>query len=279
MNTSWGPGVWLGIYRAHLKMAIALMLQYRFAVIIWAVWGFVGPLLSLAVWSATSAARGGSVTNAANGVTFDRADFAAYFLTFMIFGHLTMSWDAFEFAFRVRTGQLSPHLLKPIHPIHRDAAHNMGFKLSTSMMLFPIWILLFILLKPTPPQSGVELALAVPALILAGITRYVLQYALAAIAFWTTRVEAVNQFYFALDAFLSGSIAPLALLPAFLGTAAYFSPFRGMGSFPVELALGRIPPEQILPGFGLQLFWLTVTILFFRAVWAAGIKQYSAVGA
>jgi ABC-2 type transport system permease protein len=223
------------------------MVQYRFAVLIWGVWGFVGPLISLAVWTAASASRpGGAVSNAATGATFSRADFSAYFLVFMVFSHITMSWDAFEFAFRVRTGGLSPHLLKPIHPIHGDAARNAAFKLVTSGMLLPVWILLWIWLKPTPPTNGWMVLLALPALLLAAVMRYVWQYALAAIAFWTTRVEAVNQFYFTLDAFLSGRIAPLGLLPGVLGVAAYYSPFRYMGAFPVELALGRVPAHQIL---------------------------------
>src|SRR5579883_2115529 len=136
--------VWIAIYRANLKMAIAQMLQYRFAILIWAVWGFVGPLISLAVWSAASAARGGTIQGAASGATYGRGDFAAYFLVFMIFGHLTMSWDAFEFAFRVRDGNLSPRLLKPLHPIHIDVAFNIAFKLCTSAMLLPVWIILFV---------------------------------------------------------------------------------------------------------------------------------------
>ena len=94
---------WWDVYRANLKMAVAQMLQYRFAILIWAVWGFVGPLISLAVWTAATAARGGTIQSA-GGATFDRADFAAYFLVFLIVGHLTMSWDAFEFATRVRDG-------------------------------------------------------------------------------------------------------------------------------------------------------------------------------
>src|SRR5262249_49867005 len=143
---------WLNVYRANLKMAIANMLQYRFAILIWAVWGFVGPLISLAVWAGATAAKGGAITSK-SGATFGRADFAAYFLVFMIIGHLTMSWDAFEFAWRVRDGNLSPRLLKPLHPIHTDAAFNIAFKLTTSAMLLPVWILLFVLLKPTPPSS------------------------------------------------------------------------------------------------------------------------------
>jgi ABC-2 type transport system permease protein len=276
---SWGPAFYLDLYRAQLRVGMALMLQYRFAVLIWGVWGFVGPLISLAVWNAAAAARGGAVTNVATGAAFDRADFAAYFLTFMIFGHLTMSWEAFEFGYRVRSGQLSPHLLKPVHPIHHGAALNMSFKLVTSGMLLPIWILLFFMLKPTPPASLPSLLLSLPALILAAVMRYVWQYALALIAFWTTRVEAVNQLYFALDAFFSGRVAPLALLPGVLGALAYYSPFRSMAAFPVELALGRVPAGEILPGFLLQLVWLAGAFVALRLLWAAGIRQYSAVGA
>jgi ABC-2 type transport system permease protein len=276
-SASWGPKYYWEMYRAQLKVGMALMLQYRFAVLIWGVWGFVGPLISLAVWTAATSARGGSVT--AGGAAFNRADFAAYFLTFMVFSHLTMSWDAFEFAFRVRSGGLSPHLLKPVHPIHADATRNISFKVVTSGMLLPVWILLIFILKPTPPASLLDLVLSVPALVLAGVMRYVFQYALAAIAFWTTRIEAINQLYFTLDSFLSGRIAPLALLPGVLGAAAYYSPFRAMGSFPVELALGRIAPQEILPGFGLQLLWLAVAVVTLKVVWAAGIRQYSAVGA
>lgn len=268
---------WYEVYRVNLKVALAMMVQYRFAVLIWAVWGFVGPLISLAVWTAATSAQGGTIRG--GGVSFQRADFAAYFLVFMIFSHLTMSWDAFEFAWRVQNGQLSPRLLKPLHPIHTDASANIGFKLSTSAMLLPIWILLFILLKPTPPASGLQLALAVPALLLAGVIRYVLQYCLAIVAFWTTRVDALNQLFFALDAFLAGRIAPLALLPGWIGLAAAWAPFRYMGSFPVELALGRLPAGAILPGFLMQFFWLGCVLVLLRVLWAAGIKQYSAVGA
>lgn len=270
---------WWNVYRANLRQAVAVQLQYRFAILIWAIWGFVGPLISLAVWSAASATRGGSITNSATGATFTRADFAAYFLVYLIFGHLMMSWDAFEFAWRVRDGNLSPRLLKPIHPVHNDVANNLAFKICTSSMLFPIWILLFIFLKPNLPPFGPLLLLALPALVLGGLIRYVWQYSLAVIAFWTTRVEAINQFYNTLDSFLAGRIAPLALMPGWFGVLAIYSPFRSMGAFPVELALGRVPVAQILPGFALQFFWLGAGLLVFRTMWAGGIKQYSAVGA
>jgi len=268
---------WIAVYRANLKTAIAQMLQYRFGILIWAVWGFVGPLISLAVWTAASASRGGSISG--GGTTYTQHDFAAYFLTFMVVGHLTMSWDAFEFAFRVRDGNLSPRLLKPLNPIHSDLAANIAFKLTTSAMILPAWILLFVMLRPTPPHSLGLFLLGIPAVVLAGLLRYILQYCLALFAFWTTRVEAINELYFALDSFLAGRIAPLALLPAWLAAAAYFSPFRSMGAFPVELLLGRLTGAQIASGFLFQFIWLAVALALFRVMWPAGVRQYSAVGA
>jgi len=68
-------------------------------------------------------------------------------------------------------------------------------------------------------------------------------------------------------------------MPGVLGTLAYFSPFRYMAAFPVELALGRLAPGQILVGFVFQVFWLGAAVLALRLIWNAGIKQYSAVGA
>jgi len=268
---------WLRVYRVHLRVAWALMMQYRFSTLIWAVWGFVGPLISLAVWTAATQARGSGVSG--NGQRFDHADFAAYFLVFMIFGHLTMSWDAFEFAYRVRTGSLSPQLLRPLHPIHADASFNVGFKALTTALLLPAWLVLFVVLHPAPPPSYANVALAAPALVLAGITRYIWQYALAAIAFWTTRVDAINQLYYVLDSFLAGRIAPIALMPLWLGLLARYTPFYGMGAFPVEIALGRVSLPAAALGLISQMFWLAAGIVVFRLVWAAGVKQYSAVGA
>ena len=274
---SYGIRYFWGLYRANLRMATAVMMQYRFAVLIWAVWGFVGPLISLAVWNAAAVARGGAISSGT--ATFSQRDFAAYFLLYMIASHFTMSWDMFEFSYGVREGRLSPHLLKPVHPIHKDATYNISFKVITAVMILPVWVLLFLLLKPTPPPSLAGLLLAIPALILAGIMRYIWNYTLALAAFWTTRIDAINQLYFTLDSFLGGRIAPIALMPGWLGVAAVYAPFWAMNAFPVELALGRIPAERIAAGFVQQIVWLIVGVFVFRAVWSAGIKQYSAVGA
>ena len=77
---------------------------------------------------------------------YDAADFAAYFIALMLVNHLTFTWIIWEFEWRIRQGMLSPILLRPIHPIHKDIADNVTYKLLTcrsSCWRRPAWRLAF----------------------------------------------------------------------------------------------------------------------------------------
>jgi ABC-2 type transport system permease protein len=102
---------------------------------------------------------------------------------------------------------------------------------------------------------------------------------LALAAFWTTRVSAINQMYFVALLFLSGQIAPLALLPLPVRVAAMILPFRWMIGFPVDLLLGHLTPVETLTGLAAQALWIGLGFLLVRIVWRAGVRVYSAVGA
>lgn len=261
----------LRTYRSLLHIAWANMFQYRAEMIIWSIWGIVHPLVALAVWSA--AAHGRSIAG------FDRAGFAAYFLVLMIFSQLTMSWDAFEFSWYVQTGRLSPKLLRPFHPVHEAVAYNISYKAMMLFLLVPFWLLMLWALQPQAATRWWHVALAVPTLLLAAAIRFIWNYCIAMLSFWTTKVDAFNQLYWSFDFFLGGRIAPLAIMPAFIQTASKVTPFRSMTVFPVELVLGLLDGRQIVEGILAQLVWLTIGYAIFRLLWRAGIKQYSAVGA
>jgi ABC-2 type transport system permease protein len=123
------------------------------------------------------------------------------------------------------------------------------------------------------------IAIFIPALLLAFLLRFLLEWTLAQAAFWTTRVGAINQSYFVMMLFLSGQIAPLTLLPHPIQVLAAALPFRWLISFPLELLLGRLTLAEALTGLGAQAAWLIVSFVLVRIVWRAGIRVYSAVGA
>ena len=62
------------------------------------------------------------------------------------------------------------------------------------------------------------MAAFVPAILLAFVVRFFMEWTLALAAFWTTRVSALNQMYFMAALFFSGQIAPLELLPLLCGS-------------------------------------------------------------
>ena len=84
----------------------------------------------------------------------------------------------------------------------------------------------------------------IPALILAFLVRFLLEWTLALSAFWTTRVNAINQVYFTLMLFLAGQIAPLTLFPRWIQVIADILPFRWMLGFPVELSSRSPDPSS-----------------------------------
>jgi ABC-2 type transport system permease protein len=263
----------LELYGQQFKTTLAAMFQYRASLLIWMIGHVLEPLVYLVVWSVVSNSGGGSVGD------YTTREFAAYFILLMLVSGVTYTWIMYEFEYRVRHGSLSFALLKPVHPIHSDIADNMSSKLITLPFMLLIAVVLAVIFRPALSPTPWAIAVFIPALLLAFAVRFLLEWTLALAAFWTTRVSAINQTYFVLMLFLSGQIAPLALLPYPVRVVAEILPFRWMIGFPVELLLGRLTPAEALTGLGAQAAWLVAGLLLLRVVWRAGLRVYSAVGA
>ena len=261
------------LYRSLGRVAVAMQLQYRASGMIWMIGSILEPTIYLVVWSTVARGQGGSVAG------YSAEDFAAYFITQMFVSHFTFSWIMHEFQYRIQQGQFSMLLLRPMHPIHGDIADNVAYKLVMVVVMLPAALVLVLLFKPHFDVQPWTLALFVPALLLAFALRFAFEWALALAAFWTTRVTAVNQTYFALHAFLSGRVAPMALLPGFLQAAAVALPFYFMLAFPVELLLGRLSFSDAWRGLGFQCLWLGVSCTVLALLWRSAVRRYSAVGA
>jgi ABC-2 type transport system permease protein len=246
-------------------------MAYRASLLIWMIGHILEPVVYLIVWSRVSA--DGTVGG------YSAADFAAYYIVLMLVNHATYTWILYEYEYRVREGALSAALLRPVHPIHADIADNVSSKLITLPIMLAAAFLLALLFHPAWSIPLWAAACFAPALVAAFLLRFLLEWTLALVAFWTTRVGAANQAYFVLFLFLSGQIAPLSLFPAPVRAAAEILPFRWMIGFPVELLLGQISPARAAAGLLAQTAWIVLAFFLLRAVWRAGVRAYSAVGA
>ena len=262
----------LEVYVQQFKTTLATQVQYRAALVIWLIGHILDPVIYLVVWDTVARSSGGRVG------TFSTGDFGAYFILLMLVNHATYTWIMYEYDYRIRHGDLSFALLRPIHPIHADIADNVSFKLITFMFMLPTAAGLAIVFRATLPLIPWAWAAFVPALLLAFIVRFLVEWTLAMVAFWTTRVSAINQMYYVAALFLSGQVAPLSLMPFPVQVVATLLPFRWIIGFPVELLLGRLTPGEALTGFAAQAVWLAIGLALLKIVWRAGVRQYSAVG-
>jgi ABC-2 type transport system permease protein len=270
--TGYTPREWVSVYAVKFRVAMAIQLHYRAASAVWLIGAILQPVIFVSVWSAVADAQGGSV----NGLT--AGDFAAYFIVAMIVNQLTFSWIFWEYEYYIREGQLASRLLRPVHPIHTDIADNLTYKAMTMVVLVPTTLLLIWVFNPTWSFQWWSTIAFLPALFGAFLVRFLLEYALAMAAFWTTRVTALNQLYSVIFLFFSGGIAPLQLLPGPIQTMANLLPFRWTLAFPIELLLGQLTPRDFWVGMGAQLAWLLVALALVAIVWRAGVRRFASVG-
>jgi ABC-2 type transport system permease protein len=261
------------LYAQQFKTTFASMVQYRASLVIWMIAQVLEPLVYLVVWSTVSNSSGGSVGD------FSTRAFAGYFILLMLVNQVSYTWIMYEYEYRIRQGMLSFALLKPVHPIHADIAENLSSKAITLPIMLLVAGGLALLFHPLVSPAPWALVASVPVLALAFLVRFLLEWALAQVAFWTTRVNATNQAYFVAVLFLSGQMAPLTLFPWPVQVVAAVLPFRWLIGFPVELLLGRLTVVQAMTGLGAQAIWLLMALVLVRLVWRAGVKVYSAVGA
>ena len=264
----------LKIYQRLWQVNWAEQWQYRANLVMYLLYWLVSPIVYLAVWT-TIARSQGSV----NGLTPN--DFVTYYMTLLIVDQLTSDIVIHIFAYKIQDGTLSGELIRPIHPVLTNALVNtLAFKALTFMTLIPVWAVLWLLFQPD--YSGVtwqNILLALPAVILGFAISFLLSSALTCVAFWTTRVWALYEFYSAMVVLFSGQFVPLQLMPGLVQSIARFLPFQLFKYYPIQLILGRLAPTEIIQGYALGVFWLIVAILFFRWTWRNGVKRFSAVGA
>lgn len=258
-----------------LRVEIANMLQYRAEIALWAAWGIVSPAVLMAVWTAAAAAS----KNPGHIGSLSTGEMLAYFLMTMIVGHLGTAWDIYEMGWRVRTGRLSPELLRPILPIWEAFAANTAYKLVTMIMLVPIWGVIALIVRPTFHTSARDAGLAIFALVFSWLLNFVWGYAIGCLAFFFTKMDSVGEMWFGASLFFGGRMAPIELLPKPLRFISDVLPFRWIMAYPSELLAGQLKPDQATIGLVWQAGWLIVGIFVFRLMWGAGLKRYSAVGA
>jgi ABC-2 type transport system permease protein len=261
------------IFCAHFKTNLAVHLQYRVALGIRMMGTVLLPIIYLATWWAVADTKGGTVRD------FTKADFAAYYIAMMVINHVTFTWLAWNYEFRIRHGALSSLLSLPTHPIYRDFAQNISYKVISFFMIAPAVLIVSLMFKPHFQFTIASAVFFGLALLFSYALRFLLELNLAMTAFWFTRIKGIGEVYFFILFFTSGQVAPISFLPDWLREAVRFMPFYLILGFPAEVVLNKLSHAEIVNGMIMQGIWAIACVCGVCVLWRSGIRRYSAVGA
>ncbi|MER3469654.1 MAG: ABC transporter permease [Thermoflexus sp.] len=264
-------GMGLRAYPTLLRIYWARTLEYRVQILIWILSGAV-PLVMLAVW--LSLAQEGPVGS------FDAGTFVSYYLTAIFLRRMTGVWIIWDLSRDIRTGGLSARLLRPLHPLHYDLARTLASRPLQALLVGPpIALALWLYPGRQLDLSALNLLRVAAATGMALLLEFFFQYAIGLTAFWTSQAVAFHEVWFFIKALGSGYVIPLALMPEGVRRLLDWTPFPMMLSFPLEMLLGRLSPEQVAQGFLVQGLWLLFAVLLVAGLWRQGIRRYEAFGA
>lgn len=259
-------------YVTTMRTEIQTQFQYRAATYMYLLGMVAEPVIYLVVWSTIADQSGGAV----GGIT--AGQFAAYYIVWTLVRTMNIVFTPYGWEWRIREGQLSGQLLRPLHPIHYDVAQFAGGKIPWLLYYLPIAVVLTLVFNPTFDVRPVEVVAFAIAIWGAYLIRTFNQSALGLVTFWTTRVGALFSLYIVLELLLSGRLLPLTLMPEWVQALAWVLPFRWTFYFPIEALVGNLSNAELLAGLGMQLLWTLIGIAVFSLVWKHAIRRYTAVG-
>jgi ABC-2 type transport system permease protein len=262
----------LDFYLMSMKTSILVNFQYRVANYLYMIGMVTEPVIYLVVWSTVAKAQGGEVAG------YTAGSFAAYYIVWTLVRNMNIVFTPYGWEWRIQRGELSGLLLKPMHPLHYDLAFFAGWKFAVIVMWLPIAAILILAFRPTLDPTPLEVLVFAFAIWGAYLIRSMLLWVLGMISFWTTRVSAIFELYFALELLLSGRMAPLSLMPPWVQQVAGLLPFKWAFGFPIEALVSQLTPIQLASGLGLQVFWIVMGWLLVSVVWRLGVRHFTAVG-
>jgi ABC-2 type transport system permease protein len=259
-------------YATTMRTQIQTQFQYRAATYMYTLGMVAEPTIYLVVWRTIANTHGGSV----NGIT--PGQFAAYYIVWTLVRTMNIVFTPFGWEERIREGQLSAQLLRPLHPVHYDLGWFAGHKIPWLVMYLPIAVGLSLIFHPTLDPGPLEVVVFLVAIWGAYVIRSLNHFVLGMVSIWTTRASAIFQVWFLSELLLSGRLVPLPLMPHWAQSLAAWLPFKWTFYFPIEALVGNMSTASLLGGLGMQLAWTAIGGLMVAAAWRLSIRHYSAVG-
>lgn len=210
---------------------------------------------------------------------FTLSSMITYYFLAMIINRLN-SHTAFWISDMIKRGTLSGLLLRPFSFLHYVLVRTMSRKFISFGISLPIILLVYFLLRNYvvfPPKIFYVFSFFISVLLSITIFAF-LGFTLGLISFWTLEIGSIFYFYYTLLEFLGGAFLPLSFFPKIFIVALDFLPFKYLFYFPITVYLGKTSISETITGLFIAFIWLFLLYLFYKFIWALGMRRYSSLG-
>jgi ABC-2 type transport system permease protein len=259
-------------YLVGARTTMQAQFQYRAAMYMYTLGMVSEPVIYLVVWRTIANQHGGAV----NGI--GAGQIAAYYIVWTLVRTFNIVFTPFGWEWRIREGQLSAQLLRPIHPVHYDMADFAGQKVPWLVMYAPIAAALALVFHPALSPRPLEIVVFLIAIWGAYVIRSLNHFVLGMLTIFTTRATSVFQVWFLAELLVSGRLVPLPLMPHWAQSIAAWLPFKWTFYFPIEALVGSMSTQTLLTGLLWQCLWTAIGSALVFVAFRLAIRHYSAVG-
>ncbi|MCL4397760.1 ABC-2 family transporter protein [Patescibacteria group bacterium] len=207
---------------------------------------------------------------------YNQVTIGFYFLLVAAVSTLT-GFDTQGVSQDIREGDITQHILKPINYMwirFFNSLPDKFLKVTVAVAIIAtLWLLGFRLDINLFEATAFMVVLA-----LAMLGNYLIYFTSGLLSFWTMQTLGLTLLVSIGSSLVSGSVIPLELVPPLFIAISKVLPFRYFLFFPVQILLGKVPPEQIITGILIQIIWIVTLYLLSILVWKRGIRRLEAVG-
>jgi ABC-2 type transport system permease protein len=184
---------------------------------------------------------------------------------------VVMLWGWTDLADRIRTGDVTADLLRPVDPLWAYLAGDLGRAghAALTRLVVPVAVgaVFFDLYVPARLASY---PLGVVSVVLAVIASFSVRYLVNLTAFWLLDVRGVMIAWSVAGNMLTGLTVPIPFFPGWAQVLLWATPFPAMFQSPLDVLVERGQPWPPLAG---QVVWVAVLLVACRAVQRRAVRK------
>jgi ABC-2 type transport system permease protein len=277
---------YLGPFSLGLRGALEYRANFAFSLL-----GAVAPvMIQTALWTCLYARGAGASAPSPQGMAGSGGGLQLFGVTYtQMLGYVVVAnivsrlvRTGFEYDLNddIKSGGLDRYLVKPIDYFGFRMAQFAGAKSAETLFMGIALAAALAALSVFAGFSATPLAILgfVAALLLAFALNFLIFWCVGLLGFWLAQIGFLFEAARIVIITASGGIFPLSVFGPRFEPVLAAMPFRFTIQFPTDVLCGRVARADLASGLAAGALWLILLLALTRAIWAAGIRRFVALG-